>query len=773
MSPILLVAALVAVTMFSVAQQASAISKIGLDPDEFGGGEARYALEDTDDVEGARYAYVPVYYLDVAGTANAKPPDDMELKVYDFGDRSNKSMSVNVGGRISNGNTIGGTTSERFNKDDGEFAFTIPKANFTYRKDLKAWEASFITRMAPGEGRVQYKVQITNPSGGGSTTRGHTGKIGYSADNGQNFAVANRSRCDSLGASACGRYYDYKLPFGTPCSVTSNTAKFVKIYDGDNEKSSTDVGIQGKDYKFSVRVYDVTDGRYIDADMRKGSGDGNNETAYYDFTVEPLHKYELRINNVYTNNVLQFQLPYDSIESIVDCGYDVTPSVTLSDTIGEASTGTLSGQYFTTNPGPGMSEVNPWQVNRCIMPAGNTAYSRPIINNGATGTSTYTTLGGNCRSVFSGSEAADRSFLKGTARLAGNIPSEPMPALQPGQRVCFIFSVKHPTDESSDTAWRHSAPACVLIGKKPKVQILGNDLFVGRLSATATGAVPTSTIQTSISEGAKTYGSWVEYLASATGDITGIGTGSGYADGTTQSRCEASNLTLSNTNRFPSTTAPVVAAPAACGSTTTYGAYKTNNTMPNVSGYFLTTATTPTLSGNVDLGDKQGTYKGAATINITGGTIKRGQSVIINAPNSNVTISGNITYTNGAYTSIDDIPQVVIIARNIYINGKDDATAVTNIDSWLVASSTINTCNDVGAFSNLTTNVCRTKLTINGPVMTDTLLLRRTAGGGAGQLADAAEVINLRPDAYLWGLAQAAKSGRLQTTYETELPPRF
>jgi len=52
--------------------------------------------------------------------------------------------------------------------------------------------------------------------------------------------------------------------------------------------------------------------------------------------------------------------------------------------------------------------------------------------------------------------------------------------------------------------------------------------------------------------------------------------------------------------------------------------------------------------------------------------------------------------------------------------------------------------------------------------------LQRTFGSGSGAATgNPAEVFNLRPDAYLWGVFQAAGSGRLQTVYETELPPRY
>ena len=74
----------------------------------------------------------------------------------------------------------------------------------------------------------------------------------------------------------------------------------------------------------------------------------------------------------------------------------------------------------------------------------------------------------------------------------------------------------------------------------------------------------------------------------------------------------------------------------------------------------------------------------------------------------------------------------------------------------------------------MTVNTCATKLTVNGPVMTNNLYLWRSAGAGTGtDSANPAEVFNLRPDAYLWGLNEASKTSQLKTTYERELPPRF
>jgi len=778
---LLLVALFVGAVAVVAAPQVSAISDVGPDPGEFGNG-IRYALEKSDDVEKAGYAYIPVYYLSTGTPAShtALPPADMKIRVNDFGPRTNKNIQVNIGGRVVNDNVIGGTDYGPVggqNGVSGGLSVIIPRESFTYRADINAWESYFITFLNPGgnDNRAQYRVHVQEPEGS-LTGRGTIGKIGYSAKNGDNFAIANEKRCDAgddEDRSGCGDFFDYNIPFGTPCSLTGSVQVEAKIYDGDNVAGSR-YSAQGTS-TFSVGVYDVTDSSSGDRVNAPGSGDStseNNGTRVYTFSVEANHKYEFRLSNVYTNNVIQFKLPYDSITSIADCGYDVTPTVSLSATTGEALTGTLTGTFATTNPGPGASDNHTWQLNRCILPAGNTAYQRGIINNRINGRATYAALGANCGNA---PVATDMSvFRKGTALRVGDIPSEGMPALQPGQRLCFVFSIIHPTDESDNDDYRHSKAACVLIGKKPKIQILGNDLFVGRLAANASGTVPTSAIQTSVSKNSSTYGSWVEYLASATGTITGIGTASGYAGGTNQSTCEASNLTLSNTTKFPSTTAPTVPAPAGCDTTTaSFGGYKTNNTMPNVTGYFTTNVNPTPLTGNVDLATLSGTYKAGATLNITGGVIGRGKTVVINAPNTDVTISKNITYDGGKFTRIDEIPQVVIIAKNIYIIGKDSNNAVTNIDSWLVTSGTLNTCSDVAEFKDLTAAVCSARLTINGPVMADNLLLRRTGGASASDLEKPAEIFNLRPDAYLWGIAQSAKSGRLQSTYETELPPRY
>lgn len=275
-------------------------------------------------------------------------------------------------------------------------------------------------------------------------------------------------------------------------------------------------------------------------------------------------------------------------------------------------------------------------------------------------------------------------------------------------------------------------------------------LLIDELRIEATAQVPVAT----------NFGSWVEYAILPTGTVTGTGSASAFAGGVpTLSYCGRTSLTFANTT----TTNP-------CTNSSTLGSYKTGKTIPDIAGYFPTSSSTTTLAASRSLTNLvSGTYKAPNNFEITGGSIPAGRSIVINAPNSTVTISSNITYTTGDISSPSLAPQVVIIAKDINITG-----GVSTVDAWLVTKGTLNTCSDVAAMTSLQSGVCQTVLTVNGPVQAGKLELWRT--GGAGNGADAgnpAEIFNFRPDTYLWGLSQTTKSGRLESVYEQELPPRF
>jgi hypothetical protein len=186
--------------------------------------------------------------------------------------------------------------------------------------------------------------------------------------------------------------------------------------------------------------------------------------------------------------------------------------------------------------------------------------------------------------------------------------------------------------------------------------------------------------------------------------------------------------------------------------------------MPDVTAQFPD-AGTPIGSPFVPDNHGSGTYS-AGNITLNASSLSASKTIIIKSTGT-VTIAGNQTYHNGPYTNINQLPQMVIIARNIIIN--DD---VTQVDAWLVTTNggSIKTCGDTARSANQ----CSQQLTINGPIMTDKLYLYRTAGSNSGAASgDPAEVFNLRADVYLWAQAQSINNSKVKTVHLTELPPRF
>jgi hypothetical protein len=319
-----------------------------------------------------------------------------------------------------------------------------------------------------------------------------------------------------------------------------------------------------------------------------------------------------------------------------------------------------------------------------------------------------------------------------------------------GTKICFTASVSRPNRDPLPV-WRHSDLQCVVVGKKPKMQVWGGDVRVG-------DAIDTST--STFSSLGQTYGSWGEYAALSNKSNSGFASGAALNKGNKDSaQAGWSDLTFANSGG---------------GASCLFGCYGFSSYAPSLTGQFTSSASASLLSGSRSLsGLGSGTYR-AGNVTITGGTIGAGKTVVIVATGT-VTITGDITYSDGPYTNIADIPQVVIRASAINIAG-----SVGNVDAWLIATTpggtgAINTCSDVAPNAQLTAAICSNTLRVNGPVMTDKLYLRRTAGasGGASALDDPAETFNLRADAYLWGSGYGTGTGKVQTVYTKELPPRF
>lgn len=268
--------------------------------------------------------------------------------------------------------------------------------------------------------------------------------------------------------------------------------------------------------------------------------------------------------------------------------------------------------------------------------------------------------------------------------------------------------------------------------------------------------------------GSREYGSWSEYAITASGQVRGMASAAGYAGGRTTdggaiipSYCALSLLTFSNR---PTT--------GACLDTS-MGRYALPERVQTVADMYegqpkQTIGALVRPSALTVNGIYQPSVSGQITIEQS--TLPAGRSIIIYAPNNDILIGGSQRYAE-TIASVEQIPQLVIIGRNITIH-----ESATEVSAWLVAKTAghgnIYTCNVAQA--DLRTTNCNDPLTVNGPVISNMLHLRRTGGAGAGaDSVRAAETFNLRPDAYLWGVQQTKATLKVPTAKVTELPPKF
>lgn len=445
--------------------------------------------------------------------------------------------------------------------------------------------------------------------------------------------------------------------------------------------------------------------------------------------------------------------------------FNLTPSISVSPRTSESAT-SVSPTGSVTNSGETASRDAQWQLSTFIISPGAEIPQPSEYISGAAPGAFY---GNGARVIQSG----NRAFPTGPTGVSLN--TQVLGNHQVGSQVCYALSVQ--PFRHDDGRWHHSRPACVTISKFPKVQVTGGDLIVGRGSANNPGAVSNIRTSTSVMASGVTYGSWAEYAIIPSGVVTGMASSAGYAGGASASPnlCRVSVLTFAN------------ASSPSCSGSSAIGRYAHSTTVPNIAARFPVTSDTPRVKGmtaNLQDDNLSGVYTSTnRTLTVAGsGDIQAGRWIVINAPTTDVIITGDIRYTTQAISEANRIPQVVIIAQNIIISDE-----VQNVDAWLIATGSgvngrINTCGatgsrsttGVGEATRLTAGVCGNKLTVNGPISANHLIMRRTAGAGPGeQSGEPAEVFNLRADAFIWASNYNSGTGRLPTVMTTELPPRF
>lgn len=377
-----------------------------------------------------------------------------------------------------------------------------------------------------------------------------------------------------------------------------------------------------------------------------------------------------------------------------------------------------------------------------------------------------------------------------------------------GTRICSILVLDVAT-ESGDVN-RASTAACSVVGFVPLVQVYGGDIRAGRYFADdPTASTVTNddymktgvyTTQFKINENhdtvpnGRTYGSWVEYGVLAPGPIVNIASLSGFAspnggydDAIDTATCDArlNRLTFANNVTGADRTSKcgyypkdkIGSIPDIVSAVATGDAIAGSYAQP----FKIDASTQSSNDGKIYSVDQDG-----ANFEIGGGDSKleSGKSYVIYVPRGTVTISSNIDYadSNARYGNIKDIPQLIIIAKDIHIK-----EGVTRVNAWLVAAGDgdsggkLDTC--TGYTGALSASVCKDDLTINGPVMARDLELWRTKvslnncvieqATDCSQEGNPAEMINLPGSTILWTQGFNQNAARARTTSTVELPPYF
>ena len=342
----------------------------------------------------------------------------------------------------------------------------------------------------------------------------------------------------------------------------------------------------------------------------------------------------------------------------------------------------------------------------------------------------------NCKVVREDSSGS--SYDKST-KVADYIP-EIEEGAEAGTRYCVALSISpykmsdtqsRAEQEANSKQWRHSAPICIKVVKKPKVQFWGNGVF--SRAGIRTSLSPTK-------EGV--LGSWVEYEAITGGTIRNFRTESSQSTrrlaienytstGNFGQGAPSIELVISSiSSRFPRQNSD--------SAETRVTVYNNNNTTINVNGLLAADRRTEIIYGN------------------------------------NLRISDNIINSDRTVNSDRDFRQIIIIADgNITIDQN-----VKRIDAWLIAKGTINTCavNGLQNIQNVTIGNCNEQLQIRGGTLSNRLRLWRTFGSDgktASSLSEPAEIIKQSADTYLWSQAQSGGQGKIVTTYTKELPVRY
>ena len=354
-----------------------------------------------------------------------------------------------------------------------------------------------------------------------------------------------------------------------------------------------------------------------------------------------------------------------------------------------------------------------------------------------------------------------------------------VPTVPVGDKFCVAVGIHTRSSTSSQSFISRST--CTNLSKRPAVHVWGG-------SVSSFGGIKTSLTEIEESDSdapKKRFGSWTDLGIIANKPVTRMSSGNSivakYDATTLYVPCDVSPLTIANSmcqnNNASKTGYAGVATTTSmvdkllaryAGAETAYEG-NAGSTITIDSAFFARSEVMEKL-------------------HITDSSKIEGVDPLVIYSKSDVIINTNLKLNpNMRYTGVH-VPQLIIIADgNINI-----AESVTEVDAWLIARGEIDTCTNAdGSKIQLNSRRCagsnpdedQEGLRINGPVLATKINLKRTAGAdlymdikkgtNLQNISSAAELINLSPAAYLFGINESQKSGQPRVTYVRELAPRF
>lgn len=651
----------------------------------------------------------------------------------------------------------------------------------------------------PNRQQVMFKVRTDN----------NCAPAASCANNRYISAVPTGGRNTStLGSDTGAQYKNQFHYFGLPCGVNTPQTRSLTVYDVDNlsEGSSWDVPERGPPgtgrARFKVQFNNngtwtsLPVGSYTLQTVPPATSPGGSLVRYptptsdqmvlpnnaglsvtrVSFTMQPRMQYRVQLGAIWTGNLVGYGLPEENIFGRISCNVNVTGRVTPNPATGPliVGTGVTFSPFLTRTDRSAFASNVTYQLRTWYDVAGNSTYN--------SGTDQLVP-GGNCQGTGSRTLASTASPPTDLALPTCSTTVDTSAAGGNASAICSLLTIT-PTDTL--TSVTQPSVVCLSIGKRPHLFASNGDVFAGGVLSGVNCTVAVSPIisGSEVTVGTNKYSSWGTYGVTSLGAVRGFGSSNAKSG---QIAPDARQLIFSNRT---------VVGPGPLGSV---GGYF-NNTNANTSGLptqtrclnepFSTFSQGTTNGGavaSVDISTLVGAgggtfrrfYNASGTFTVTASApIPGGTKVVIDVrgASADVKIDSNITYANGPYGSIDQIPQVVILSdRDITI---DDA--VTRVDGVLGAQRDLITCELPAPTTEPRLGVCNSQLYVNGAVVAGGKVRPYRTWGGEVSPANGtgyetpAEIFNLAPNVLLKSLPGGGGSDVfIRTVTEKEAPPRF